>query len=494
MEHLILSGLTAEQIPEVCRELGVGVDEDMMKKWQRTLEKASPIASFTQQPKLINRFSLGADPEFIMTTQLNEYVHAQDLAMDTLTAFGCDMSGRQAELRVHPSKFVLECVASIVDTLRWMYACHPNAQPLNWLATPYFEHGAQKDGCGGHLHFGRKRPQRKKEIAALDGVNNLLTNAKVFEPVATKQRMYNTIYGRGGDFRPQVHGYEYRTMPTWIPNPEVAFLTMVAAKLAILLPEALKPVSSVTQLKNLIYSFKHRDDDAAIMSRFIARMGLPKGHTQDFKKAWGVGADYTCVLRTHYIPSSIPPDMETMKEVFEWLVNGTPIPVRAPNPTWTPFRLPEGVLKVKAEAHTYGTSEVAMGLLSKGVSVMIKSGRLGQTVFGVESNIWNLKDEATKAIASLELPYDLYVGYRPDEGRKYITISLPPAMLDNHSPRPEKVRAIRALLQSGLFPIVKASQYADANFKETYLPAASAAKPVKRLAGNLRLNERGGLV
>jgi hypothetical protein len=41
---------------------------------------------------------------------------------------------------------------------------------------------------------------------------------------------------------------------------------------------------------------------------------------------------------------------------------------------------------------------------------------------------------------------------------------------------------------------VKASEYADVKFKETYLPAASAAKPVKRLAGNLRLNERGGLV
>lgn len=497
MESLILSGKTPDDIPEVCRELGVGVDETVMAKWQKTLKTPSKLVAFKPEPKLINRFSLGADPEFVMTDLAGRYLYAQDLGFDTLSAFGCDMSGRQAELRVYPSKSVLEIVASIVDTLRWMYVFGGNARAANWIATPYANINDVRDGVGGHIHFGRKRPSRKKEVGCLDGVGKLLLDAGVLDKVNQNRRAENTNYGRNGDYRPQVHGYEYRTLPTWLCSPEVAFTTMVSSKLSVLMPEALKVKKSDVQLKNLIYSFKHRDDDAAILTRYIERKGLPKAHNGDFKALWGVGFNKQLLYATHYIPESIPADKETMKEVFEWLVNGTAIPVRMPNATWPLFQLPKGYQKVTIEPHCYGTAEVGMGLLSYGCHVKIVSGARyaggGGNCIDISTNHWQEPDFVQSKVIECGLQNRIVVNFQDSRTPPFMNIKMPIDLVEGHNPRPHMVERIRKLLaESGMFPIIHADAVGKVQFKETYL-AAKKVKVEKSMTGRIRLEQNGGL-
>src|SRR5581483_4609146 len=43
-------------------------------------------------------------------------------------------------------------------------------------------------------------------------------------------------YGMPGDFRLQTHGYEYRTFPSWLDSPALAFISITLAKLCVHCP------------------------------------------------------------------------------------------------------------------------------------------------------------------------------------------------------------------------------------------------------------------
>src|SRR5271155_3396399 len=108
-----------------------------VEKWVKRFFSAPEKMEFPREPKLVNHFALGADPEFaFINNATGRYCHAQDLGMITTLPFGCDMAGRQAELRAHSSRFALEVVASMVDALRWIPQFY-NVDELLWVAAPY---------------------------------------------------------------------------------------------------------------------------------------------------------------------------------------------------------------------------------------------------------------------------------------------------------------------------------------------------------------------
>src|SRR6266446_1625709 len=165
------------------------------------------ITSYPKTPRLCNRFKLGADPEFTFQGKDGSYIYAENLGLTTLTGFGCDMSGRQAEIRAYPSRFALEVVASIADSLRWMGGVENGVTlGLNWQATAF----NGKDGCGGHIHFGRRRPQLRE-----------------------RQTLTPGHYGKAGDIRVTNHGYEYRTPSTPLSSPWLTYFTLVVNKLMV---------------------------------------------------------------------------------------------------------------------------------------------------------------------------------------------------------------------------------------------------------------------
>ena len=493
MENLVLEGKTSADIKDICSVLHVDVEEDVQMKWKNTLERPSKIAKVPHDPKLINRFCVGADPEYIFESEsTGEYIYASALDLDTLSAFGCDMSGRQAELRMYPSRFVLEGMASLVDALRWSYAMKKKIRACAWKALPYYQNGVARDGCGGHIHFGRKRPNRKKELRHLDGVGRVLLDAGVLSLEQHQMRRDNTNYGKWGDYRPQSYGYEWRTLPTWMGNPAAAYMTLVASKLALLLPEPLKSKNSVAQLTNLIFSYKHRDDDAAILTRMIARIGLPKAYLGDFKANWGVGAKDTYEHKDYYIPPIIPPCKETIRELFEFFVNGTPLPIRAPNVTWPLFKLPENFSKVEVVPKYGGLPEIAMGLLSYNTDVIISTPCERDTMKIISSFPLNLNN-IQKAARDINPAWDVdvYGSIIPGErDNSAIQIYPPTNIADHFVPNLKMVDQIRQLLlESGEFPICTIKDYDKAVFKKSY--AAIDNKPRKML-GRMRLQQRGG--
>jgi Phage phiEco32-like COOH.NH2 ligase-type 2 len=311
------------------------------------------LNKFLQMPKkfaatrrYVNRFKLGADPEFCFGSGGNR-TEAAVLGLMQGPAFGADNNGRLAEIRPCPARSAVKVVASVLTTLRWMALLMPTTVLQEWVSGAFL----WDDGIGGHVHFGRKRPGRRIEVEALDHVAQCLLylGAYPLEQVARRQRgdTRRQIYGQLGDFRLQQHGYEYRTFPSWLDSPALAFLTLVAAKLAVHTPDLYRFNGSNEhqRLRNYLAYFKAVDDDARLALVLLDR-GLPRHNGGDFKARWGITSSVVQSIQfkqaVAVIPPCIPPDEEAVGEVFEHLRTGNVIGFRVPKFTWSPINPPNG--------------------------------------------------------------------------------------------------------------------------------------------------------
>lgn len=269
--------------------------------------------------RLINHFKVGADPEFVLIKQRGTYVHASTLVEAGGNGpFGADGSGRQAELRAFPSRSALEVVASLAEALQGFYTHVPKVRELTWLATPFYEN----DGCGGHIHFGRKQlPRRRKEVVALDQMARYLLHTNLLDPESQRERVVNSGYGHFSDARCQKYGYEYRTLPTWLNTPALAFLCITASKLAVVDSIAdTDPWSPVT-LPALCEKYAGRDNDAALAQRILKRTSPNDFSTRDdLKRSWAIRTNL-------YGPETfVAPDPATTAALGESFWHWTPFP------------------------------------------------------------------------------------------------------------------------------------------------------------------------
>lgn len=465
VHNLIAEGLKMDEAKSNRGLNGVAAPEYLVEKWAKKFYAPAAKMGFPEAPRLVNRFMLGADPEFVLYDYRAEAYNAESMGLDTLSAFGCDMCGRLAELRAYPSRFALDVVASLVDTLRWMLWAHPNTFNCQWKAVPFFG----RDGCGGHIHFGRKRPNREEEIKALDRITGLLTSSGVFDLRLMNDRRNQTEYGRNHDFRPQSHGYEYRTMPTWLGSPWQAYFTIVVSKLAVMHQFEPSTNSPGRQLVNLIRAYRGVDDDASICARVIERIGLPVASSEDFKKAWGLSLPVGYEIlkdhyREHYFPTIIEPSLETRKELFDYFIDGVELPMRVPKPNWKPFKLDGQLAKVNIRPHNMGIPEVAQGLISYKTSAHL-DGQEALDRITIHSS-WNLNQSAIAAKLKPMIP-DITVRFvaSPPIGKdcQSLYISLPGNLRGNVALQ----TSIRLLLSdTELFPITKASKLDSTDFSK----------------------------
>lgn len=318
----------------------------------------SSATEFSSQRRYVNRFKLGADPEFVFVSQGGRY-DARTFNLQQGQAFGMDNNGRLTEIRPYPSRSALEVVASIGVTLRWLALLRPKTLEFDWTAGAFLF----GDGLGGHVHFGRKRPGRDLEIKALDAIEEELLGIRVYPVNEVLRRRqgdeHRQLYGLPGDFRKQRHGYEYRTFPSWLDSPELAFLTITLSKLAVQKPELtqgfvpLEPMRRLQRLHNLLAYYKDVDDDARIALCMIAR-GWPFHRGGDFKARWGVDPLLTSkVEKVSFLPSSIQPDAEDIAELFAHLTKSAPMERRALTPNWSPVAPPEGYVMAIDQTTTH---------------------------------------------------------------------------------------------------------------------------------------------
>jgi len=350
--------------------------EDVVGDWPISPEKwlqrfYRPVElDLTRQRRLINHFSVGADPEFVFE-QVDALggrarVDANTQGMKAGLAFGADNNGRLVEIRPRPSRFVLETLASTWSTLKWMALLCPATVKYHWRAGAFYAN----DGLGGHIHFGRRRPQKSREVAALDTLAFWLYHSNVWDQAEGRRRIReaqgggNHGYGRLGDKRDQPYGYEYRTFPSWLCSPWMSYLPMVLAKLAVfdpmlfpLLEESMEketPVLIRARLGAILAYYKGRDDDAALAHAVLSRQGFPRWEVCDLKEAWGIPktADLLGKAKIQVLPTSIPPLDSEVKELLQALLQGRAPLIPSLKPSWTPTELPTGYIPAIQEVNT----------------------------------------------------------------------------------------------------------------------------------------------
>jgi hypothetical protein len=470
--ELIMRGTKEEAFDALAKEIGITIPGAMLTRWKKRFYSVLPV-KYNSDPLLVNRFCVGADPEFVFMKKAHvdsygerqpaEYMHAENLGLTTLQAFGADMSGRQAELRAYPSRSVLEVVASMMDELRWLNESK-NLDKYEWIAPATH----QRDGVGGHIHIGRKRPHSESVIASLDGLTRMLVASKMFDSKGQEARVANTGYGRYGDFRCQTHGFEYRTMPSWLCSPWCAYLTLVLAKLAVLenFVEMNTPKGKPELIiLNLLRAYQGVDDDARIALAAMEQHGMPVFHKEDIKKAWGVPPSTKSKSKFNsYFPPVIAPSETSVQELFQHLTSDMqPIPARLPNPTWEPFLLPENIDAVGAQTHMYGTTDVAMGLVA---SVHSNIQRGNKNEIHVITYGHKLDTEAMTKYClkypSLKGLSRRYSSRSAEGGQPQIIIYVPTDTYNQntHAVNGELVSELREFLaDSGLFPIARYREY-----------------------------------
>lgn len=497
--RLIVNGAKRDEFKKVASNAAVAAPNDLIDKWEERFFQ-SPITTYPAEPRLINRFCVGADPEFVFEqpkVNLNgaivpgagNYIHAEQLGLGTMEAFGCDMSGRQAELRAYPSRFVLEVVASLVDALRWMNDIH-GLDKFNWIAPARYA----DDGVGGHVHIGRKRPDAPICIESLDSVTKLLLAADVLDSKGQQIRIGRTHYGRYGDWRPQQHGYEYRTMPSWMTSPWAAFFTLVVSKLCVLddAREFLGNDRPKETLTNLLRAYKSRDDDARIALIALEKLGFPKYEPSSFKERWGVGP-YKRIdhpIDRLFVPPVLQSTPKTNQQLFNHLVSGKPMETDHPKPSWEPFVLPDGVYKPNVQIHAYGISDVAQGLLSKGC--VMQFNRAERYSLDIQSHLKLDARGITEAAKKMDALADWSVRVRPIQERISIPtlyVSVPNDIYDNrtHATNKDKRNALRSLLvDSGFFPVFKYGDY-DKPLKDApKMVKKRLPKPLGKVVSNVQ--------
>jgi hypothetical protein len=501
LKLMVTKGIgTLEEVDRAFYPFGHSVPENKIQKWFGdflTMPKA-----FSTQRRYVNRFKVGADPEFVFeellpqrqTNPFDDTVaqlraiaaqraeqtgeplrdrdvsrtdrsarhDAKHLKLKQGQAFGADNNGRLAEIRPYPSRSAIEVCASILATFRWMVVLYPATRKFRWVAGA-FQYG---DGLGGHVHFGRKRPNRAEEVKALDSISDVLVKLGIFPTREVTQRRQgdafgNSAYGQNGDIRLQTHGYEYRTWPSWLDSPELAFLTITLSKLAVHDPELLRYENAKAssqrgqQVKNLLSYYKNLDDDARLCL-FLLDRGVPQHIGGDFKSRWGL-ADSMEVKseKISVIPPAICPSEGEVKELFDALLHRTPLQFVQPKPTWSPVNPPEGYVMCIDQTdtiHQKGLGEMIWNLCTI-------SGAEGPVIRGVNAH-WDLQiseDLWTMVPRPKDLPIKIT---QAKEKRSTIYVS------NECRENPERRKAAEVYLLGGGFPLWRVQEAKTESFSQ----------------------------
>jgi len=455
LETLVTHGYsTAADIPET---IWGGATKAQVEKWVTKFYKNHSVEKLPISNRLVNRFMVGADPEFTFMRD-GEFSHATNYNLHVGLAFGADLAGRPVELRPAPSRFVLDVLASILAELRWMAITAPATLSADWVSRPYVNWDGHHDGIGGHVHFGRKRLNvREDEIKGMDRLFDILTSAEVFLRDDVKARRAKTNYGRYGDFRPQHHGYEYRSMPTWLENPWLAYLTMVLSKLTVYNPGLVKQVRAEVSgrkfIRNILAFYKGMDDDALIAYNTLSVLGYPTQAGKDFKQAWGI--NYTKLdvpkIQVDYIPEIIDGSEEDRIALFEHFRTGRPMPQITPKPNWA-HQLPKGYKQTNhyiPSVQRKGIGELIAGtVIHTDQPLQIDMANGGLQVYGPPEFLATLP--SMKEFGGVQKLND-----------ERILIYLPKGLRESN----EQVKEFRKVLLQ-YFPIWKASEVTEDSYKK----------------------------
>lgn len=505
---VIAQGITTQGEVKNAFPLGMTVPDVKIGKWFKKLHLVPELGPCPKQWTCVNHFKLGADPEFVFTQMVNggrdeegdpigqreTRVDAMNLSLKQGPAFGADNNGRLAEIRPHPSRSALTVLASTLATLRWLAATRPDINVLNWMSGAFLF----RDGLGGHVHFGRKRPtspsgrrQRTPEIMALDVVFETLLALGVFPKNEVRLRQAGDargqVYGRPGDFRMQKHGYEYRTFPSWLDNPWLAYFTLVVSKLSVHSPELVcswtigSPKTKLRQVENLLAFYKDIDDDAKLAWVTLKRIGWPTHAGGDFRGRWGL-THVAHNKAVRIIPMTIPAAREDVLALYDNLAFGKEIPGTCAEPSWTPIAPKEGFsmcIDLTETVQQKGLGELIWDMVSPvDMNIRIVGSRvLGNAPILVSSALtkWLPKDWKYRLKKVVGKDVQL-VQVASDDNR---------AIHIDGGIRETNPGVVRRILLSGVFPLWKAGTESKEAYGEWGKMRESGGEKVRKYYGKM---------
>lgn len=171
-------------------------------------------------------FTVGADPEMVITDETGNILKADNFVRNRNTDFGSDGNGTTFEVRPGPSKNPLVVVNNIREIFIRQTIEDPRFLNYRWISGSFHE----EYPIGGHIHFGIKKNQIRRTTAVGFLDNYLSSVSLLMEDKLTGIQRREESYGFMGDFREQRWGFEYRPLSSWLSSPYLANAIMCLSK------------------------------------------------------------------------------------------------------------------------------------------------------------------------------------------------------------------------------------------------------------------------
>jgi len=186
------------------------------------------FARYCQTMRVPDEILLGTDVEFLLMNRAGKLVPASQF-MSYRGRVGHDAYRDPlhrsdypiAELRPLPSRHPLQLYRNLYATMKQANRMIASSN-LAWLVG---NQPVANLSIGGHLHFG-KVPLHFLLIRVLD--EYLALPFRILED--PRGILRRPKYGKLGDVRTKLHGFEYRTLSSFIYSPKIALATFVLAK------------------------------------------------------------------------------------------------------------------------------------------------------------------------------------------------------------------------------------------------------------------------
>lgn len=453
---------------------------ERVSAWFNKLYRTPSFEPNPAHMRLVNRFSIGADPEYAFISPRGDMAYATEhFGLNAGACFGADANCRLAELRAAPSRSALRVTASLLKAMRLLVYAVPSTCDYQWVAYPYIK----RDGVGGHVHFGRRRVTRAVEVRALDNLADLLREVGVFDARGWTDRYRQTPYGRYGDVREQPFGYEYRTCPTCLGSPWQTFLVLTAAKLTTHSCVNF-PTQNVSSLRTLLAVYKAFDDDALLAWKVLQREGPPVQTFSDFRSLWGLPMNrYKAPQATKFVaPFMAPASEEEVAELYTHLAKGVPLAFNPPTGLGDlQCALPDGyslAVNTCPGAFQYGWAEVLRGAVVRQAMTVSTDTDTDLAIWHDRGAVW---DRAVRSLAD-KSGIELETFRNPPGGG--ISIAADKSLRGGRG----SVK-LRSFLLSGLFPLWLAKEVNAGSYDAWQ----AQWRDRKRSMGNRKFNlETGG--
>ena len=182
----------------------------------------------------MNRVLIGCDPEFVIIKGRHSVSMCQIIKDDHKdNKIGLDMGRKVVELRPDPSDDIFVLVAHIRHLLKTIVDSRKGLKKCKFIAGHY----AGDEPLGGHIHISCSSLRENNKLHAEDFtrfLDTIIGNGLMYtvNDMEAHNNRNDCDYGHLGDSRVGNSGsLEYRTPPSWLVSPSLAFMFLGLAKI-----------------------------------------------------------------------------------------------------------------------------------------------------------------------------------------------------------------------------------------------------------------------